>query len=83
MKANLYDEIKTLVEIQDEFSNQIIPKNTLGTVVECYENPEGYAVDLAIPNANLIGDFEYFNVILHPEQFLLVETSERAVNTIT
>ena len=61
----------------------IIPKNTMGTVVECYENPEGYAVDLAIPNSQLVGDFEYVNVILNPGQFALVDTVSRSVSIVT
>ncbi|MBN3899218.1 MAG: hypothetical protein HWQ41_29285 [Nostoc sp. NOS(2021)] len=64
MKAKVYDQIKTLVEVQPDFADQMIPKNTLGTIVECYENPEGYAVDIAIPNQKLVGSYEYVNVIL-------------------
>jgi hypothetical protein len=26
----------------------MIPKRTQGTIVECHENPEAYAIDLAI-----------------------------------
>ncbi|MBD2776321.1 hypothetical protein [Iningainema tapete] len=79
MKAK-YDQIKTLVEVQADFSDQIISKNTLGTVVECYENPEGYAVDLAIPNQKLVGGFEYVNVILSPDQFALFDPASQPVN---
>ncbi|MGK7875416.1 MAG: hypothetical protein AB4426_19585 [Xenococcaceae cyanobacterium] len=50
MKANPYDGIKTLVDIQVDFGKRLIPKGTQGTIVECYEEPEGYAVDLAIPD---------------------------------
>ena len=80
MKAKLYDQIKTLVEVQADFSDQIISKNTLGTVVECYENPEGYAVDLAIPNQKLVGGFEYVNVILSADEFALFDTVSQLVN---
>ena len=83
MKAKLYNQIKTLIEIQADFSDQIIPKNTMGTVVECYENPEGYAVDLAIPNSQLVGEFEYVNVILSPDQLALVDTALQQVNVVT
>lgn len=68
-----YDQIKTAVEVQADFGNQIIPRGTLGTVVECYENPEAYAVDIAIPNKRLVGGFEYENIILSPEQFAVVD----------
>ena len=74
MKAKIYDTIKISVDVRADFDSpdKIIPKDTEGTVVECYENPEGYAVDLAIPNQNLVGGFEYENVILTPDQFEVV-----------
>lgn len=77
-----YDQIKTSVEVQADFGNQIIPKGTLGTVVECYENPEAYAVDIAIPNEKMIGGFEYENIILSPEQFAVVDTVLPTVNVV-
>lgn len=77
MKAKLYDIIQTLVNINADFDHRdrIIPKGTEGSIVECYENPELYAVDLAIPNDKLVGGFEYENVILNPTQFTTVATS--------
>ena len=71
MKAQLYDIIQTLVDINADFDHRdrIIPKGTEGSIVECYENPELYAVDIAIPNDKLVGGFEYENVILNPTQF--------------
>ena len=81
MKAKLYDQIKTSVEVQADFGNRVIPKGTPGTVVECYENPEGYAVDLAIPNERSVGGFEYENAILNPDQFAVVDTASKT-NTV-
>ncbi len=77
MKAKLYSIIQTLVDINADFDHcdRIIPKGTEGSIVECYENPELYAVDLAIPNDKLVGGFEYENVILNPTQFTTVATS--------
>ena len=75
MKAKLYDQIKTLVEVQAGFSNEVISKGMLGTIVECYEHPEGYDVDLAIPNEKLVGGFRYENVIFHPNQFTIVSST--------
>ena len=83
MKVSPYDQIKTLMDVPADFStcetsdkdNHLIPKGTLGTVVECYENPEGYAVDIAIPDARLVGGFFYTNVILTLEQFEVVSTA--------
>ena len=72
MKAKLYDKIQTLIDVPADFDARIIPKNTEGTIVECYEEPEGYAVDLAIPNSDLVGGFEYENVVLTPEQFRVI-----------
>ncbi len=80
MKAKLYDRIKTLVEIQTDFGNRVIPEGTLGTVVECYENPEGYAVDLAIPNQKLVGGCEYENTILSPDQFIVIDIASKTLN---
>ncbi|MCC5645080.1 hypothetical protein LC607_19480 [Nostoc sp. CHAB 5824] len=83
MKAKLYDQIKTLAQVQPDFANLMIPKNTLGTIVECYENPEGYAVDIAIPNQKLVGSYEYVNVILTADQFVLVNTVSQPLNVVT
>ncbi|ACK68579.1 hypothetical protein PCC7424_0109 [Gloeothece citriformis PCC 7424] len=48
---------------------------TQGTIVECYENPEGYAVDLAIPDDRLVGGFAYENVIINSHQLEIVNTA--------
>jgi hypothetical protein len=72
MKPQFDDRIKTLIDIPADFSDRIIPKESLGTIVECYENPEGYAVDIALPNPHLVGGFEYENVVLTPQQFVVV-----------
>lgn len=69
MKARLSDAIRTTVDIQSDFCDRVITQGAIGTVVECYDNPEGYAVDLAIPNQNMVGGFEYENVVLFPHQF--------------
>lgn len=75
MKANLYDGIVTLVDISLDLSKRIIPKETLGTIVECYENPEGYSVDLAIPDSRWVGGYDYENIILVPEQFIVINSA--------
>lgn len=69
-KASIDDIVELLVDVPSDFSNGVIPKETRGTVVECYEQPkEGYSIDLAIPDDSLIGGFRYENVVLMPEQF--------------
>ncbi|MEM9272435.1 MAG: hypothetical protein AAGA80_05655 [Cyanobacteria bacterium P01_F01_bin.143] len=80
MKANIYDAIITLVDVSTDFGKRIISKGTQGTIVECYENPEGYAVDLAIPDDKLVGGFDYENVILTPEKFELIISPVTLVN---
>ncbi len=77
MKAKLYDRIKLLVDINSEFRKKNVKKGTKGVIVECYSQPiEGYAVDLSIPNEDLVGGYEYENVILFPHQFALDGSSE-------
>jgi hypothetical protein len=82
MKAQLYDRIQTLVELQAEFSDRTIPQGAIGTIVECYHSPEeGYAIDLAIPNPDLIGGASYESVILKPDQFVVcTQPAERVAS---
>jgi hypothetical protein len=88
LTVSLYDQIKTVVNVQADFcihemsdkDNSVIPKGTVGTVVECYENPEGYAVDIAIPDERLVGGFFYTNVILNSDQFEVVSTVTATVS---
>ncbi|MDJ0658861.1 MAG: hypothetical protein QNJ42_05160 [Crocosphaera sp.] len=79
MKAKLYDGIITLVDIKTNSVRSVIPKGTQGTIVECYENPEGYAVDLGILDDSLITDYDYENVILYPEQFTIINPINETV----
>lgn len=73
MKARVDQRIRTLVPIFAEFSSRTIPQGTTGTIVECFENPEGYAVDLVIPAPELVGGVTYENVVLMPDKFEVVE----------
>jgi hypothetical protein len=74
MKASPYDEIRTVVDVQADFRDRVIPSGTRGVIVEAYDKPvEGYAVDLAIPDDDLVGGYAYENVILFPDQFVVVE----------
>ncbi|MGI0481300.1 hypothetical protein ACN4EE_10960 [Geminocystis sp. CENA526] len=72
MKAKINDSIQTLINITADFSDLIIPKGTVGAIVECYTNPEAYAIDLTIPNPQVIGGFTYENVILSPQHFRVI-----------
>ena len=73
MPLPTYTLVKTLVAVTSGFSGRIIPQGTEGTVVEQYANPEGYAVDLALPDASLVGGYDYENVVLEPFQFEVVD----------
>ncbi|MGB0387366.1 MAG: hypothetical protein ACPGWR_21305 [Ardenticatenaceae bacterium] len=77
-KIAVNTKIQTIVDVESDFSDQTIPAGTMGTVVECYENPTGYAVDLAIPNHDLVGGYYYENVILMPAQFFAMSDSPLA-----
>lgn len=70
---NINTTIRTIVPLKSEFSDRTIPSGTKGTVVECYPNPEGYAVDLALSDETFVGGFVYENMILSPHQFVIVE----------
>jgi hypothetical protein len=82
MNNQLHQTIETLEEVQSEFTNRSIARGTLGAIVECYQNPECYAVDLAIPDAALAGGFAYENVVLFPGQFKVVSAVDDAVMAV-
>ncbi|GAK59743.1 hypothetical protein U27_06728 [Candidatus Vecturithrix granuli] len=69
-------KIQTRVDIESDFSDRMIPKGSIGMVVECYEHPVGYAVDIPIPDENLASHFTYENVILTPEQFVVLNETQ-------
>ena len=73
MRARVYDVVRTLGDVRSDFAEGVIPHGTSGTVVECYDVPKGYAVDLAIPNDRFVGGSTYVNVVLRPDQFDVVE----------
>jgi hypothetical protein len=83
MKAKIYDQIRTLVEIKANFGKLLIPTGTLGTIVECYQEPqEGYAVDIAIPDERWVGGFDYENVLLFPEQFVVINPAVESPDVV-
>ncbi len=71
MNVRVNDSIRTVVEVVSDFSDRVIPAGTSGRVVDCYDDPLAYAVDLAIPDDRLVGGYSYENVILRLEQFIL------------
>jgi hypothetical protein len=69
MKIMTNCTIRTIVEIRGEYLNQVIPAGTEGIIIECYEDPEAYAVDIALPDPKNDGEFLYDNLYLYPKQF--------------
>ena len=74
MKASSNDRIRTVVDVTADFSDRVIPAGTEGVIVEAYETPrEGYAVDLGIEDDTLVGGYDFENVVLGPEQFVVLD----------
>lgn len=72
----IHTKIQTRVDIESDFSDRMIPKGSIGMVVECYEHPVGYAVDIPIPDENLASHLTYENVILTPDQFVVLNETQ-------
>jgi hypothetical protein len=72
MEVAIHQRVQLTQNVTSGFSDREIPAGTRGTVVEAYREPEGYAVDLALPDASLVGGFKYENVVLRPGQFEVV-----------
>lgn len=74
MKARVWDQVRLLVDVPAFASDRdVIPAGTLGVVIEAYETPvEGYAVDTSIPIHEEPSGYEYDNVLLYPDQFIVV-----------
>lgn len=82
MKASVNNRVITLQPVESDFTNRVIPPGTMGTVMERYEHPtEGYAVDLTIPDDDMVGGVRYENVILRPDQFDVVVSDQPAGST--
>lgn len=65
--------IQTLVDVKSDFSEYVIPKGSIGRIVECYDKPAGCAVDIPIPDDRLVGGCRYENVMLSPDQFVVLD----------
>lgn len=72
MKAKVDDQIRTLVDVPTGATHRIIPAGTEGGIIESYENPEGYTVDVAIPDETQFTGYSYDNLYLLPEQFVVM-----------
>jgi hypothetical protein len=75
MKASPNDRVRTVADVTADFSDRVIPAGTEGVIVEAYDTPrEGYAVDLGIEDDTLVGGYDFENVVLGPEQFVVLDT---------
>jgi hypothetical protein len=77
--AEVSNAVRTLVELQAEDSDGTIPLGSYGRIIEKYDTPEGYAVDLVVSRPELVGGYSFENVILTPDQFEVVPTIPEAV----
>ena len=73
MKAKVYDWVKTLMEVPGSITKGMIPAGTEGTIVEAYDNPEEYDVDVNVPDENTSSGYEFDNITLLPDQFAILE----------
>jgi len=70
------DRIRLLADVRSGFDGRLIPKGTYGAIVECYSDPEGYAIDLTFPAPELVGGRDYENVVLERDRFKVVESAD-------
>ena len=70
--------VRTVVEVTSGFTGKTIPAGTYGVIIEKYAQPEGYAVDLGIPSKDLVGGYDFDNVVLEPDQFVVVDRFPRS-----
>ena len=74
----VYDGVRTLVDVVSNFPPaRTVPAGTEGTVVECYRDPEGYVVDLSIPDDSVVGGVDFDTATLRRDQFELVSKGAR------
>jgi hypothetical protein len=71
--AEVRQAVKTVTDVTSGFTGARIPAGTYGVIVEKYNQPEGYAVDLGIPSPDLVGGYEFDNVALEPDEFVVVD----------
>lgn len=68
MNAKVDDRVRLLVEVKGDFGEHL-PVGTEGFVTECFSDPEGYAIDVSIPDISKIGGLRYDSVEVFPGQF--------------
>lgn len=79
MKAQLSDKIQLISTLSADFEHhdQIVHQGMTGVIIECYDNLKFYAVDIAIPNPDLVGGSVYENAMLNSEQFIVISHASK------
>lgn len=75
LKASVHSLIRTVTEVKSDFSDTVYPTGTRGTIVEAYQDPEMYYVDLAIPDDESVTGWTYDHVTLSSHQFEVLHDS--------
>lgn len=81
MKAKEYDGVRLLAELQGDFGEHV-PQGTEGAVIEVFTNPEGYMIDVAIPDDSKDGGYRYDCVTVHPDQFDVISVYAPPANDL-
>jgi hypothetical protein len=77
--AEVDNAIRTLVEIPADFSDRRIPAGAYGTIIEKYDEPEGYIVDVVVARPDVVGGYSFENVVLTPDKFEVVSQIPESV----
>jgi hypothetical protein len=66
----LYDRVRTLVDV--ETVDGKLPAGSEGVIVDDLHAPHEFAIDLVVPDPELLGGFPFENVSLGPDQFVVI-----------
>jgi hypothetical protein len=69
----ILSKIISLVPIEDDFSDKIVPAGTLGIIEEYYKDSEQCAITLYLPNKDLIGSIEYIFCVAYLDEFKIID----------
>jgi hypothetical protein len=68
----LYDRVRTLVDLETLHHGRL-DAGREGHIVDVFNAPGEYAIDIEIPAPELVGGLTYENVALGPDQFVVIE----------
>jgi hypothetical protein len=73
LKAALYARVELVTDITNGFRDEVVPQGTQGTIVHRFDCPEGYAVDITLPDPTAPNEVVYDNIIVTPDQFIVLD----------